>query len=109
MAAIGVLIRTLIADLRAWLGAEGNVLRLRASVAGRSAAWIAAFVVGALVLAQAALVGLVVGLLLMLAPLIGMGLATLAMTGGAMAVIAVLLWLAKRRAKNFMGPKDTIA
>jgi hypothetical protein len=109
LAAITMLVRTLIADFRAWIDAERDVIRLRAALAGRSAAWIAAFVVGALVLAQAAMVGLVVGLLFMLAPMFGMGLATLAVTGGAVLIIAVLLWLAKRRAAAFMGPKDSIS
>ena len=103
---VGILVRELIVDARAWAAAEADVLRIRAGIAGRSAAWIAGFAIAALILAQAAMVGLVVGLLFILAPFMGMAWATVSVTGGAIVLIGLLLWLAKRRVTDFGRKKE---
>ena len=98
---IGALIRQLITDARAFLEAETDLYRAHASKAARSAAWITGLVLGALILALAVMVALTVGMLFVLAPKIGMGGATLLIAGVLIAMIAVLIVLARRRIATF--------
>jgi Putative Actinobacterial Holin-X, holin superfamily III len=86
---IGELLQQLAEDGKAYAGAE-----LRDA---REMLWMGAV---ALVLAQAAAVALVVGLVLTLAPLVGPGLATLIVVLAFLAIAGLMGWLAWKHVKR---------
>jgi Putative Actinobacterial Holin-X, holin superfamily III len=74
---IGDLLRQLVADGIAWFEAEREVYGVQARITQRAAGWIAACAFAALILAQGAMIALVVGILMVLGPMIGSGWATI--------------------------------
>ena len=109
---IGTLVRKLIADAKSYAAAEFQLNKGKITVRIRQAGIGTGLVLGALVLLQAAIVALLVGLLLIIAQALGQGWATLIVVGGALAIVALLAWIAvgffKRAAKG-PAPKDVIA
>lgn len=91
---IGALFSRLIGDVERFARAE--VRLYRAELLGRLDAVKFALAMGAvaLLLAQATVVALLVGLLLILQPYIGAGWATVAVVGGALVLLALLGWFA---------------
>ena len=102
---IGDLITQLVDDVRNLLRAEFKLYRAEAGRAALSAGWAAGMLVGAIVLGQGALVALLVGLVLLLAPLLGIGWAILAVVGGSLAVAALLGWLGVRKINSMIDPE----
>jgi hypothetical protein len=74
---IGDLLRQLVADGIAWFEAEREVYGVQARITQRAAGWIAGCAFAALIMAQGAMIALVVGILMVLAPVIGSGWATI--------------------------------
>jgi hypothetical protein len=87
-------------DMIAWIKAEIGFYQAQAKWVGRSAAMIAGLAMLAIVLAQAALVGLIVGLLFTLAPHMGIGWATVTVCGGAVVLIVILGLIARAKVKS---------
>jgi Putative Actinobacterial Holin-X, holin superfamily III len=96
---IGDLLRQLVADGIAWFEAEREVYGVQTRITRRAAGWIAALGFGAVVVAQGAMIAFVVGVLMMLAPVIGAGWATLVILAvcSVLAAICILLIRAKLR------------
>ena len=103
---IGSLISRLIADGRAYADAE--LIYWRALLADRlgELRGLAIFAVVALLLLNAAAIGLIVGLLLILSPLVGPGLATLIVVLGALLVAGLLGWMAFARFRRAVRPRS---
>ncbi|OSZ66519.1 hypothetical protein CAP40_11635 [Sphingomonas sp. IBVSS2] len=102
---IGELLQQLVEDGRAYADAELGYYRtlLRAKLRdAREMLWMGAV---ALVLAQAAAVALVVGLVLTLAPLVGPGLATLIVVLAFLAIAGLMGWLAWTHVKRIFKEK----
>ena len=100
---ISDLLRQLVADSIAWLDAEREVYGVQARLSRRGAGWIAAFAFCAVVIAQGAMIALVVGILMTLGPLIGSGWATvvvLAMCTLLAAVFIILIRVKLRQIKK---------
>jgi Putative Actinobacterial Holin-X, holin superfamily III len=74
---IGDLLRQLVADGIAWFEAEREVYGVQARITQRAAGWIAGSAFAALIVAQGAMIALVVGILMVLGPMIGSGWATI--------------------------------
>lgn len=74
---------------RVFAGAEVALLKKRGAIIGGAARWIAIFGVIAFIIAFGMIVTLMIGAVLALAPLWGLGLALLAVTGAAL--VAILL------------------
>lgn len=100
---IGDLLRQLIADGIAWFQAERTIYGVQARIGRRAAGWIALLAFAAVVVAQGAMIALVVGILMTLSPVIGPGWATLAILAvcSILAVICIfLIRLKLRHVKN---------
>lgn len=89
-------------DGRAYAQAEGQRQKLRAGLVGAGVRDAAIMGVVALMLLFAAIVTLLIGLVIALAPVLGPLWATLAVFGGALLVAALLLLLAKARIGRMM-------
>lgn len=101
---LGELMSRLVEDIRIWFDAEFALYRIEATRRSVSFAMAAGMIVGALVLAQAAIIALLVGLIMLLAPAVGTGFAVLIVVGTSLAVVAVLAWLGKRRIEKIIDP-----
>ena len=87
---IGQLVSQLATDAREMAQAEVALVKARAGFAVTRYKWAAVYFGAAGVLALAALIALLIGLILMLEPLIGPGWATLAVVAGVLAVATIL-------------------
>ena len=97
---IGDVVRRLLDDLRAYLASERARQKLRAAFIASNVRDIAIFGILALFLTFASVVALLMGLIVILAPVIGPWWALLTVIGGALLVIAglgLLLWSRVRR------------
>lgn len=96
-ASVGTLVHQLVGDAREYASAEVQLAKAKAlaQVARYKTAGIFFALAG--VLALAALIALLVGLILTLAPLVGPGLATLIVIGVTFAIAGVLAWIGKSR------------
>lgn len=90
-------VRELVTDGRTLLEAELAYQKSRAALAGRTAKSMAGWIALALSLVFFALMALVMGLLLILAPLIGGIAATLAVVAALLASAGLCGWIAARR------------
>ncbi len=102
---LGDLTARLVEDIRTWFEAEFALYRIEATRRSVSVAMAAGMIVGALVLAQAAVIALLVGLIMLLAPMVGTGFALLIVIGTTLAVIVLLGWLGKRRIEAIIDPE----
>jgi Putative Actinobacterial Holin-X, holin superfamily III len=94
------LFRQLIDDATAYFDAERNVYSVQARISRRAAGWVAAYALGAIVLAQGAMIALVVGLLLTLVPLIGSGWATLVIVVTCSLLAGLFIWLIRLKLRS---------
>ncbi len=101
---LGDLMARLVEDIRTWFDAEFALYRIEATRRSVSFAMAAGMIVGALVLAQAAIIALLVGLIMLLAPLVGTGVAVLIVVGTTMMIVALLAWFGKRRIERIIDP-----
>lgn len=90
---IGVLAKQFAEDAGAYAQAEITLLKTRATTALGAVRRAAVLTIIALFLVQAAIVGLLVGIVLLLAPIIGTGWATLAVFAAALLIAALCVWI----------------
>lgn len=100
------LFRRLLADTEAYIRAEATLYRAQAGRKILSAGVVAALLGAAILLAQAATVALLIGILLSLAPYIGIGWATAGVVLVSFAVVGVLMKIAVVRIDGLIAPKD---
>ena len=91
------LFRRLISDISAYFDAERKVYGVQARLSQKAASSIAGLSLAVMVLAQGAMIALVVGLLLVLAPLIGTAWATGAIVVGCAILALVFISLIRRK------------
>lgn len=94
------IIRTLVADSRAYAATEAERQKLRAGLLGAAGRDAALLIIVALFLLFGALVALLVGLIGALAPLTGILSATLIVVGVTIAVVLLLLVIARGRVRS---------
>jgi hypothetical protein len=97
---IGALAGNLVEDGRAYAMAEVAVYRAKAVAWLGEAKFVAIFGAAALVLVNAAIIALLVGLLLTLAPRVGPGWATVIVVGGTLVLAGLLGWFALRHIRK---------
>lgn len=93
----GDLFRQLISDVLAYLDAERKVYSVQARLSGKAASAMGGYALAAVVLAQGAMVALVVGLLLVLSPLIGAAWATAGIVVGCTILAIIFISLIRRK------------
>lgn len=103
---IATLFTQLIDDGRRYAHAELRYYQAIAGAKARAAKAIMLLGIFALVCILAAAIGLVVGLIMILVPLVGAALATLIVVTGFLFVAAMLGWLASRRVKQLFNGKE---
>jgi Putative Actinobacterial Holin-X, holin superfamily III len=96
----GDLFRQLIADITAYFDAERQVYGVQVKLTRRSMGWIALFALAAVVIAQGAMIALVVGLLLVFVPMIGAGWATTVVVLACSIFAALFLWLIRFKLRS---------
>jgi Putative Actinobacterial Holin-X, holin superfamily III len=96
----GELFRQLLDDVYGYVDAERSVYSLQARISRRAAGWVAIFALGAIVMAQGAMIGLVVGLLLTLVPMFGSGWATLIIVLGCSVFTGLFIWLIRMKLRS---------
>jgi hypothetical protein len=97
---ITVLVRQLIADALAWFGAEREVYDVQARLTRRATGWVALYALGAVVIAQGAMIALVVGALLALLPVLGAGWATVVIVLACALIAALFIWLIRLKLRS---------
>jgi uncharacterized membrane protein len=97
---ISVLVRQLIADALAWFDAERQVYDVQARLTRRAAGWVALCALGAVVIAQGAMIALVVGILLALVPVMGAGWATVLIVLACTIMAALFIWLIRLKLRS---------
>lgn len=105
--AIGELFTRLVDAGRGLLKAEVALYRVEAGRRSLSAGWAAGLLIGALTLVQGALIALLVGLIMVLAPIIGTGWAVTLVTVAAIALACLLGWLGVRQISHAIDPDKT--
>ena len=91
-------------EVRDWFEAEVALYRARTTRRALSAAAAGVLIIAAVTLAQAALVALLIGLIMLLAPQMGTGYAILTVVGITVLLGALLAWLGVRRIQNIVDP-----
>lgn len=102
--AIGDLLSRLVLELRDWFEAEVALYRAQATRRALSAAVAGVLILAAVTLAQAALVALLIGLIMLLAPQMGTGYAIMTVVGATVLLGGLLAWLGIRRILNVVDP-----
>jgi hypothetical protein len=102
--ALGELFARLVDELRAMVDAEIALYRAEAIKRGLTAGVAAGLMIGALTLAQGALIATLVGLILWLAPVIGTGFSIVAVVSAALVIAALLAWLGFRQIGRMVDP-----
>jgi Putative Actinobacterial Holin-X, holin superfamily III len=104
---IATLLSQLSGDARAFARAEANYLKAQAGERAAYAVPALAMLGVGVTLAAGSLIALLVGLILVLAPNIGTGLATAAVVGGAILIALLLLWAGSSRLRGaFKKPEE---
>jgi len=101
---IAALFQQLVDDGRALVRAELRLYRAEAGRRALSGGLAAGLIIGALTLAQGALIALLIGIMLALAPHIGPLRAVAAVSGGALVICALLVWLGLRQINRMIDP-----
>ncbi len=96
----GDLFRQLIDDVTAYFDAERQVYGVQARLSRRAAGWVATYALGAVVVAQGAMIALVVGILLTLVPILGPAWATAVIVLACAVFTAVFLWLIRLKLRS---------
>jgi hypothetical protein len=94
---VGTLVQQLVGDAREYAVAEVQLAKAKALAQVTRYKNAGVFFAVAGVLALAALVALLVGLILTLTPLVGPGFATLIVIGGSFGLAGILAWIGKGR------------
>ncbi|HEX7819032.1 MAG TPA: hypothetical protein VF463_00290 [Sphingobium sp.] len=89
---LGESVKRAVSAVRESIDAELSLVRLRAAIVGSAAKWIAILGVIAFITAFGMIVTLMIGAIMALAPLWGLGLALLAVTGAALLAILLCGW-----------------
>ena len=97
---LGDLFRQLINDVSAWLDAEKNVYGVQARLTRRTVGWVALYALGAVVIAQGAMIALVVGVLLTLVPVMGAGWATVVIVASCSLATALFIWAIRLKLRS---------
>ena len=96
----GELVRQLIEDISAYFDAERQVYGVQARLTRRAAGWVALYALGAIVIAQGAMIALVVGILLTLVPILGPAWATALIVLVSSVIAALFIWLIRRKLRS---------
>ena len=96
----GDLFRQLLADIGAYFDAERQVYSVQAKLTRRASGWVALYALGAVVLAQGAMIALVVGLLLVLVPVVGPAWATAIIVFTCLFTTVLLIWLIRLKLRS---------
>jgi Putative Actinobacterial Holin-X, holin superfamily III len=96
----GDLFRQLIDDVAAYLHAERQVYGVQSRLARRAAGWVALYALGAIVIAQGAMIALVVGMLLTLVPVMGPAWATALILFACIVTAALFIWLIRGKLRS---------
>lgn len=102
---IGALIARAIADGRDYASAEVTYWRTLAADRAANARSVAVFGIGALLLVNAAVIGLILGCIMTLAPHVGPGLATLIVVLVAVLAAGLLGWSAAKHVRRLTRPR----
>jgi Putative Actinobacterial Holin-X, holin superfamily III len=94
------LMRQLIEDVSAYFDAERQVYGIQARLTRRAAGWVALYALGAIVIAQGAMIALVVGILLTLVPVVGPAWATAIIVLVCSASAALFIWLIRLKLRS---------
>ena len=94
------LVRQLIDETRAYIEAEREIYGIQARITRRATGWVALYALGAVVIAQGAMIALVVGILLVLLPMIGAGWATLVIVSICTGATALMIWLIRLKLRS---------
>ncbi len=97
---IGDIVRQLLHDISNYIAAERAIYSVQATLTRRAASWIASYAFAAIVIAHGAMIASVVGLLMALIPLIGALWATVTIVFVCTLIVAVLIWLIKRKLRT---------
>lgn len=103
---VGTLIARAVADGRAYANAEIGYWRALAADRVADVRSLAIFGVAALLVVNAAVIALILGLLLVLTPLVGPGLATLIVVLAFLALAGLLGWLALKHLRRVTRPRN---
>ena len=101
---IGELFTQLVDGGRGLFQAEVALYRIEAGRRSLSAGRAAGLLIGALTLAQGALIAFLVGLIMVLAPALGTGWAVIIVTVGAVVLAGLLAWLGVRQISRVIDP-----
>lgn len=101
---LGDLFSRLVLELRDWFEAEFALYRAQATRRALSAAVAGVLILAAVTLAQSALVALLIGMIMLLAPQMGTGFAILTVVGVTLSMGGLLAWLGVRRIQNIVDP-----
>jgi Putative Actinobacterial Holin-X, holin superfamily III len=96
----GDLFRQLIDGVTAYFDAERQVYGVQARLSRRAAGWVAIYALGAVVVAQGAMIALVVGILLTLVPILGPAWATAVIVLACAVFTALFLWLIRLKLRS---------
>ncbi len=96
----GDLIRQLIEDISAYFDAERQVYGVQARLTRRAAGWVALYALGAIVIAQGAMIALVVGILLTLVPIMGPAWATALILLVCSVIATLFIWLIRLKLRS---------
>ena len=95
-----VLLRRLLDDIAAYFNAERQVYDIQVKLTRRSLGWAALCALGAVVVAQGAMIALVVGMLLSLAAVMGAAKATAIVVGLCFVSAAIFVYLIRMRFRS---------
>ncbi|AYJ85587.1 hypothetical protein D3Y57_05855 [Sphingomonas paeninsulae] len=103
---LGALFARLIQEGEAFIRAEVLLYRAQATRKAFSAGLIVALVCGALMLAQALIVAVLIGIILTIAPSVGMGRSVLIVAAVTLVLIAVCGFVARSKISALLKPED---
>lgn len=101
---IGTLFGRVPGEIRSYVVAQVSVYKIEATRRGQSAGMGAAFFIVALILLQAAVVALLVGLIILISMSLGTGWAIAVVVGTALILTAVFAWLGLRQIRLAVDP-----
>ncbi|WP_293879937.1 phage holin family protein [Sphingomonas sp.] len=104
---LGALFSRLIEEGEAFIRAEVSLYRAQATRKAFSAGLVVGLVGAAIMLTQALLVAILVGLILILAPRLGMGWAVLSVTVSTVILIIVCVMIGRARVATLLKPEAT--
>lgn len=104
---LGTLFRRLLSEGKAFIRAEIRLYRAQATRKAFSAGLIVALIGTAIMLLQALVVAILIGIILTIAPAVGMGWAVVIVAVGTSILIAIAALIARARISNLLKPEET--